>query len=330
MADAYLTEVAGMTGLTVYPGQGPFGHKHGAAMGTLNGHVVAIGEGTDVASENQRAVNILVRYKKVEMPETVRAAVAAHPGVLAALGTAEFKSSHGKHLSAAEDTLIWSMPFTLKKDKPDQVATMAGALVDAVKGVASHFGGKCEICGTNSVSELLLFNSVPGAYCSGCQENMRHEQEQVARAYEMAESSPGRGLVLALLAALACGLAWGAVAFYLERIFLWGAIGIGYLVGWAYFKGAGKIETLGQVAISLLTVGSVVFGDIFFIALVAQKLVGEPLSFELMEAAALAYSENLGDHFMSLLFGLGGAVYAMYKWRKPRFEAAFERLGQGT
>jgi hypothetical protein len=172
-------------------------------------------------------------------------------------------------------------------------------------------------------------NGIPKYICAGCQEEVHHELDQAAMAYEAIEPNYPNGLVLGIGAALLGGIAWGVVAYAINRIFLYGAILIGYFVAAGVIKGTKKVTPFGQVIVPILTVASVLFGDAIFYALVVMKQENVPFSGKLLKAILvnLYEIESKGSGILSLVFALVGAGYALYAARKPKFKAAFEPLG---
>lgn len=322
MAD-YMAELAALTGLRHCPGQGPFGKKEGAVIGEGDGYILAIGPGDPVQGEGA-AINIMVRF---------RAAGEASPFTEATF-TAALEAAGGSKKGKTFDfgpghlTCFWRYSFG--KHKPEEVKALADAVLAAVKTGAQPLAGKCEVCNSASVSEILLFNGLPGLYCASCQETMKHQAQQAGQAYETMETSFFRGFTFAVAVALACSLAWGLVAYAINTIFLYAAIGIGFAVGWAFHKGAGKVDNLGRILVAALTVASVLFGDVIFFTLSVMKETASPFSFELLKTILVNLWEietKSGGGWGSILFAIGGAGYALYLWRTPKFEAVFEPLG---
>jgi hypothetical protein len=165
--------------------------------------------------------------------------------------------------------------------------------------------------------------------CATCQEKVRHELNQAAVNYEAITPNYPNGLVLGIGAAALGGLAWGLVAYGINRIFLYGAILIGYLVAAAVIKGTGKVTRFGQIAIPILTVASVLFGDAIFYTLIVMKHQHVPFSGKLLNVIVVHLwdIESKGSGVLSLIFGLVGAGYALYSARKPKFQAVFQPLG---
>lgn len=324
MADKWMTELAGLTGLAHYPKQGPFGQKEGVLIGDRDGYILAIGP---AKSDRQASINLMLRFPEMQQPDGFRPLVDQALEKAPTLPESERKAV--KKMQVGADFFLWQWNYSFGKPKADQVAALASALVDAAKQVAPKFAGRCEICKSSSTPEILLRNAVPGYYCSGCQEKLRAEGEAADQAYETLPTNFPKGLLFGAIAALAGGIVWGLVAYGINRIFLWGGVVIGGLVSWAVFKGIGKINTAGKIAVGILTVASVLFGDALFYALAAAREFKISFSLELLKIAlqSLWELEANENGAFSIAAALLGAGYIMYTKRKPKFTPEFQRLG---
>lgn len=314
----FLKQVASLTRFQHHPGQGPWSRKSGSVIGTRDGYVTVIGFNR---SDRAAKVVILLRFKKLERPELVKAAVGENPALSS--------KKKGKLAEVGKDFLRWEWKYSFSKPKAEEVAGLADTLREAIKQTAPGFDGRCEHCANTSTPSLTLMSGHPIFICAGCQEKVRHELDQAAMAYEAIEPNYPNGLVLGIGAALLGGIAWGVVAYAINRIFLYGAILIGYFVAGGVIKGTRKVTPFGQVIVPILTVASVLFGDAIFYTLVVMKHENVPFSGKLLNAilAHLIEIESKGSGILSLVFGLVGAGYALYAARKPKFKAAFEPLG---
>jgi len=310
----YLQQVATQAGLQHYPQQGPWGRKSGSAVGTRDGYVTAIGFSRDRQGAN---VVILLRFKKLEQPDLVNSAVKS----------AAIKK--GKLSAVGNNFLRWDWKYSFTKPKAEEVAKLTEDLRAAIKPVTMGFVERCEQCASTSTSALTLMNGLPSFICAGCQEKVRHELDQAAINYEAIVPNYPNGLALGIGAAVLGGVAWGLVAYGINRIFLYGAILIGYFVAGGVLKGTGRVTRFGQILIPILTVASVLFGDVIFYTLIVMKHQNVPFSGKLLNAIAvhLWEIESKGSGVLSLLFGLVGAGYALYSARKPKFQAMFQPLG---
>jgi hypothetical protein len=310
----YLRQVATLAGLQHYANQGPWGRKSGSAMGNRDGYVTTIGL---TRTSQGAAVVLLLRFKKIENLEAIKAAVSA----------AAIKK--GKLGEVGSNFLRWEWKYSFSKPKPEEVAKLAEDLRAAIKSVAHGFDGKCETCASTSTPALTLMNGLPTFICAGCQEKVRHELDLAAINYDAITPNYPNGLILGAAAAALGGLAWGLVAYGINRIFLWGAILIGYLIATAVIKGTGKVTRFGQIMIPLLTLASVLFGDSIFYTLIVMKERHMAFSGKLLTAIIthLWEIESKDNGVLSLLFALVGAGYALYAARKPKFKAVFQPLG---
>jgi len=211
--DEYLQQLAALAGLRHYPQQGPWNKKSGSAVGTRDNYITAVG----FAYNGQAAsLVILLRFKKSEQPELVSSA----------LKNANLKK--GKPGAVGSDFVRWEWKYSFTKPKAEEVAKLIEDLRAAIKPVTMPFDGRCEKCASTSTNSLTLLNGMPMFICATCQEKVQHELNQAAEQYEMITPNYPNGLVLGLGAAALGGLAWGLLAYGLNRIFLYGAILIGF------------------------------------------------------------------------------------------------------
>jgi hypothetical protein len=317
----YLTQIASLTGLRHYPKQGPWAKKSGCAIGTRDGYVTAIGIDR---SGREVKLAILLRFKKSEAPGALNAAVTQHPAVA--------QRKQGTFAAVGPDFLRWQWKYSFTKPKPEDVAGLTDALRDALKQNTQGFDGKCEKCHSVSTPDLTLQNGVPMYICSSCQQQTQIAQDQAARDYEAITPNYPNGILLGIAAALLGGVAWGLVAYGLNRIFLWGAILIGYAIAWGVVKGTKKVTLFGQVIIPILTLASVILGDTLFFVLTVMKVRSVPFSQQLFLGVLthLWGIEVETNGIFSSIFALVGAVAALYQARKPKFRAAFEKLAAPT
>lgn len=110
-----------------------------------------------------------------------------------------------------------------------------------------------------------------------------------------------RGLVFAVLAAAVGAVAWALILAYAEiQSWLLG-IGIGYLIGLAAIRGAGKVNRQLLVVAVVLTFLAVIVGEVLGTAMLINKDFG---IFD-VDLARRLYFDNLGGDFA---FALGSAA----------------------
>jgi hypothetical protein len=309
----WLGQLSKLTNLPYYQEHRIFGDKSGALIGITDGYVVAVGLGK---YGNNAAVKMTLRYAKSQNCEQITQALDPAKGKF-------------KHLTADETTATLVRTYSFAKPDAADVAEKLRELLTGLKTCASPINSKCEECG-KSEQQLMLLNDLPTYYCSSCQVQLTQKLDAAAVAYENLETNLPLGMLYGLVAALLGSIAWGGVAFLLHRIFLWGAIGIGLLVGKAVVKGTGKVTWTARIMIGLLTAASVAFGDAIFYALTAMKEVQIPfmhaLKLVLLNFWKLETDSDTSG-IASILFGLIGAGVVVYGTRKPAFKARFVALG---
>jgi hypothetical protein len=89
------------------------------------------------------------------------------------------------------------------------------------------------------------------------------------------------------------------------------------------------VTRFGQIAVPVLTIASVLFGDAIFFTLAVMRSEKIPFTWKLLQEvlAHLWEIEMKGNGILTLIFALVGAGYALYAARKPKFKTSFEPLG---
>src|SRR5262249_49614632 len=120
--------------------------------------------------------------------------------------------------------------------------------------------------------------------------------------------------------------AWALFAAWTGRIYAALAIGIGFLVAWGYKLGAKKLDLIGQISGAVLTLASVVLGEIFFFAWqvkVYKPEVGVRLAGGVWVFLQVL-QESPAEIIFPIFFGAIGAFGAVGVLSKPRFTPKIE------
>lgn len=308
----WLGQLSQLTGLPYYEEHKVFGDKSGALIGVSDGYAVALGLGKDGRNS---AVKTLLRYAKTEDPGQIRDALDKAKGKF-------------KKVTADETSAVLIQTYSFGKPDAADVAERFRQLLTALKTFALPIAGKCEECGRTE-PQMLLLNDLPAYYCSSCQVQLSQKLDAAAVEYESRESNLFLGLLYGLGAALLGSIAWGGVAYLLNRIFLWGAIIIGMFVGKAVVQGIGKVNWTARGIIGVLTAASVAFGDVIFYTLIVMRRDQAAFvpAFKAVLADFWKIETSADGGLVSILFGLIGAGLVMYRTRMPAFKARFVPLG---
>ena len=105
------------------------------------------------------------------------------------------------------------------------------------------------------------------------------------------------------------------------------------MVGKAVVYGMGKVTWPGRILIGLLTVASVLSGDVLFYTLAVMKEQNLPFSKELMLEIVNNFwsiETSAEGGIAAIAFALIGAGIVIFSTRKPEFQARFVPLGTPT
>jgi len=300
-----------------------------AAVGLLDGYPAAI---SWTKTDNQPMVAIMIRFRKDSLrtsPEIIKEQISHSTEILAATGKKSLNSGELKSLVTGVDYLHFQWHYTLKAPKPEQVATVTQLLLKIIKNDgAEPIGTKCEECSSNS-GELYSIGGIPLSVCSGCRERMAEEDRRLIEEYQAKESAIVPGIIAGIITAAVMALLWGGTAYYAHRIFLWGAVLMGIVIAWVVNKAMGKVNNFGRGLTVLLTFASVVAGDFIFILLSASKTLKEPISMDLAKRVAANFIEielYETNGYISILFGLIGAIYILYVNKPPIGKRAMVKI----
>jgi len=331
MASKNYEELAQIMSLTPMTQGTPF--KKACAAGLFDGYPVAIAWG---ARQKQASLMILVRFKKGSLkvaPALLAERLATSAPILAAMEKKKLGGAERKAIAAATDGILFHWDYSFRPPKPEQAAALVRALIGAIKEIASPIEAACEVCGTTSMAELCSVNHTLLNVCSGCRQRMGEEDRRALEEYEGRPSNPLLGTAAGLGAAVGTALLWGGVAYSMHRIFLWGGILIGLAIAWSVNKGMGKVNLYGRGLTVVLTVAAVMGGDFFFMWLSAADELNESVTLDLASRLAphflaIEFSDSSG--WLSLLFGVLGAVFILYANRPPSIKRDFVPIGRAT
>ena len=318
MASNQARQLAELLSLAVVPSGRPL---HGScAAGLIEGYPVAIAWGKRM---KQSCVVFLVRFRKgsLKVPAGVlRDQIAASSEVLRAMERKKLSGAEDKALVVGADAVLFFWDYSFRAPKPEAAAPLLRLLLALVKGQTEPVQNECEVCGGRNVGELHSVNNVLISVCSGCRERMGEEDRRALDTYESLPANPVLGTAAGAAVAVVAALAWGGVAYGLQKIFLYAAFMIGFAIAFAVHKGMGKVNLYGKVIAIPLTVASVLAGDFFFMCLSAAKELNEPLGLDLAARALphfLAFEFSDSSGYLSVLFGVLGAIGTLVMAKRP-------------
>lgn len=323
MAKINWTDVATFLGLPYYPDRsGPSGQK-GIIVGDLAGQLVTVGP---AKVQRADAVGIVIQSLPVPNADQLREALETDWAVRQALGKEKQERVSLRsmlHIGRENTVLIW--PIGLRPPSAEKIAALARAMAEVVARTVGEMGPQCKFCGRPD-APIILVNNAPMHVCKPCTEALLTKGDLVAQAYAQKRPNLPLGLLFGVGAGLVSALAWGVLSLLTERIFMIVAVGIGLFVGWALHRGMGKFTWVGQVAAALITLGSVLLGDLLYITFLLMREGADLLNAFLTVLFNLDIVFSESHIRVSLFFGLVGALYIFYRYRKPRVGIVIEPL----
>jgi hypothetical protein len=126
-----------------------------------------------------------------------------------------------------------------------------------------------------------------------------------------------KSFIISVIVVVVCAAAWGAVAYFTGKIYVWGAILIGVVVSMAAMSGFTKVNIgvalLMFIPSVALTLAAILLGDYIFYTLSAMREFGVDLSTALQGVAELFIElETSQDGKTSMLLGGIGALVGFY------------------
>jgi hypothetical protein len=325
-------------GLTHSPQKGWLSRTENV-VGLYQGVLVQVGWG----GEKNASLVVRLRYPRTANVEGLRNALIADSSLdtLPGHGAGRKKMTIGAftpvkvHLwkipefTIDDTTLGWFRAPGFGGIRPRQVRGWIESLVAAVRRATPGFDGRCEQCQTGATRQFVLVDEVPMMLCLTCQQRLRSEGEMAERTYEMTEARHLMGFAFAVCAAVAGAVAWAGLAALTERIIAAAAIGIGALVAWAYRRGAGRVDAAGRVVGAVLTIGSVVFGQVLYYAWLVSHMRPD-LGFRVeagWEVYGSSWSRDPGIEALALFFGMVGGWVAMKALQRPKQHKVIREAG---
>jgi hypothetical protein len=232
-------------------------------------------------------------------------------------------------LELKSNYVIYLERYSFLGIKPEKVKEDMNSLINITSKFIRPFQESiCENCNNAEVSAPVLVNdSSVSLLCDSCMKKIEYESDNIDRQYESMPVNYHQGIIFAVVAALIGSVVWAGLAFYLKRIFAILAIGIGWFVGWAMIKGAGKTSKTVQAVSSVLTVLSVIFGEILFYYFIIHE--GDS-SITLLQVISnfhtiIIKTGTYWNVIISVVFSLIGVIYTVGVTSKPRIKVKFEK-----
>ncbi len=306
-------------GLTHEPQRGKFIRNEGL-VGSYKGYLLRVGWGGDYGA----SLVVLVRFPKPSQNlKVLREQLLRSP----VLSTIPGWKGRAGGVRLEPSSLVWAHPFSFRRPKAAEIQEWIDRILQRLPELIKPFSGQCEQCGASGVERYVLVERVPTYLCGNCQGHLVSEGDMRQRRYEQTEANYLTGLLYGAGGSVVGGITWALLAIATKRIYAAVAIGIAWLVAWAYVKGAKKIDGLGKLIGAVLTMGGVAVGDVMFYAYTVHAVRPE-IPFDLgigwrvfLKVLTTSPRELAGE----IMFGLVGVWYVFRYLEQPKFKPKIEQ-----
>jgi hypothetical protein len=319
VAKNFGAELARQIGLATLATMAPF--RGGCAVGAIEGYPVVAGL---AKRANANGVLVHVRWKKDSLtitPDALKERFGTSPEILGAMEKKSLSNAQLKSLLTVEAdgaSLFWT--YAMRTPSVERVGQVVRSLVTLASSNAQPVGDYCEACDARA-GDLYLVNGIDlRRLCASDRQRAEAADNDAIEAYRALKSRPLVGLLFGAVAAIAAALVWAGIALAIHRVFAYVAVAIGLGIGFAIFRGAGKIDLFGRAATVVLTIASVILGQFIYVLVTVANAAHVPLSLELASRVAerfVAIEFSGSSGYLVLAFALVGAGAVFWMFRSP-------------
>lgn len=304
MSAEILTSVAESLGLKqIEPG--------GVAYGLVDGFP------TQVQLTEGKSIKVLFRHAGEDNEVELRSAIAQSP---------EVKASGMKLALVGVDPGSVMLTITdgfARLPSQEVILLRVRAVLQVLAAVSTAPVPTCRLCGSETGAEPVLWDGIVDLVCPACVARVDEEAQQAAAAYRSRSANLPLGLVCAIGMGIVGGALYGGVMAATDRMFWLLAIVTGILVGFGAAAGAGKGGPAVQAIAAVVTVLSVLAGELGFMAYQIDKEAiagGATVDWSLFLARSPELLVGAGTATLfSLGGGLLGALVAIRYTKPPGF-----------
>lgn len=224
---------------------------------------------------------------------------------------------HEVPLEADTNRIIQVVQPAVRTPKPEaSLESLSKLAMIASAGGAPGLEDRCQKCGTAPAWTFLL-NTHLQQMCRRCYEEMAAKYGQAKATVDSVRPNYAKGLAYGLGAAVVGGILWGVVGGLTGFVSGLIALVIGYLVAYAIQYGAGKVDSALVAASVFITLLSITFGGIVWVAV---ELSGTGLNIGPVQAWWILITNDPGIFAIDHVFGMIGVIGAAYKLQQTAKE----------
>ena len=329
MATKYLAELSVQSGIDYFPALNTLKtdqqSSKGTALGMRSGFPMAIGL---TSGHNVSNVAVMIRFRRQGDISQLSASLKALP---------EFKTFTGrKTLKVQNDSVFIFWPYVLKKPSAQSVITLVDSVIMIIRQFVPAHDGKCDDCQMAAASTITLVNNIPGFHCAGCQARLAQAKDREAQDYAKKTALYLPGFLTGTGAAIIAGLAWGFLVSWIElgsnewypKLHVCASAAIAIFVGWAFFKGAQKVDRVGQAIAVVLALSGKFLGDALYYSKDVAAYLHSSVTPHVVAAVVKHFWQLKLDHAWGLAlliadFGFALCIPWMPGSKIPKFKPTF-------
>ena len=193
-----------------------------------------------------------------------------------------------------------------------------GELAARVEQMASIAALLAPVSATSARARPALVNGIPTYLTESEAGQLSLEGQAAESEYDQLRTRWIPAALLGLLATIAAGVVWAAIAIATDREFWLVAIGAGLLISYATVWGARKTNLGLQLMIAALTIASVFLGQLLTVWWVLNDEFVSISNQQVLDVYVTVLSEDIGTLLFALGGGLIGAWYGARMAGKPQ------------
>ena len=181
-----------------------------ALVGDREGYLVAIGSTWTL---NRSSVDLLVRFPQRHTVLGFRDDLLRNPALLQAFGRRKkLPRRIRRTVFLADGTVLVRLPYELFPPSMKKIERVLDGLIAAMRDHVRTLERLCESCAEPSDLGIFLADGIPALLCERCVETYREREQEIVRQVRDLEPDLGEGSAIGIAAALAFGLAIGALS----------------------------------------------------------------------------------------------------------------------
>lgn len=201
-----------------------------ALVGDRDGYLVAIGSTWTL---NRSSVDLLIRFPQRHTVLGFRDDLLRNPALLEAFGLRRrLPRRIRRTIFLADGTVLVRLPYDLFPPSSGRIERVLDGVIAAMRDHVPTLERVCELCARPSELGIFLADGVPALLCEPCVSSYQSHEQEIVRQVRELEPDIGEGSAIGIAAAVAFGIAIGAVSSIGPSKA--GAIG-NYIVAPAYF-----------------------------------------------------------------------------------------------